>query len=181
MTLAKLIQDCQSNKRAAQRMLYDRYSDMLMGIAQRYARDDHESFDILQNSFMKIFTKINSFVIGEGSFEGWMNRIVVNEALQLYRKNKKIFYSDTEIMNNQPEVENSAIDLLEAEDILKLLEDLPDGYRIVFNLNVVEGYSHKEIGEILGIKESASRSQLSRAKKVLQKVIIQKKMIRHAG
>ena len=175
--LQKLIEDCKRQDRLAQKKLYLHYADKLMNISLRYARDVHEAKDILQSAFIKIFTKISDFTIGEGSFEGWMSRIVVNEALQLYRKNKKIFYGETEIYDLSLTIEASAVQDLEAEDILNLLKQLPDGYRVVFNLSVVEGYNHKEIGEILGITESASRSQLARAKKSLEEYFGSKKNI----
>lgn len=182
MIKEKLIADCSKGNRRAQRVLYDRYADKLMNICLRYARDRAEAQDVLQNAFVKIFTKISDFKTGEGSFEGWMSRIAVNEALMLYRKNKRIFYPDEEVIAmNMPAAAPAAVDNLQAEDVIKLLEKLPDGYRVVFNLHVVEGYSHDEIGEMLGITSGASRSQLTRAKKNLRIMLKEQKIYGYVG
>ncbi|MEM1320937.1 MAG: RNA polymerase sigma factor [Bacteroidota bacterium] len=180
MTKEYIIQGCIDNKRECQRTLYDRYADQLMNICLRYTQDVPQAEDVLQNAFIKIFTKIKEFRMGEGSFEGWMSRITVNEALMLYRKNKRTFYDNT-AKELDPEIDAEVLLQLEAEDILKLIQQLPDGFRVVFNLYVIEGYDHKEIGEMLGITASTSRSQLARAKKMLRNLLDPKKTFRYAG
>lgn len=182
MIQEKLITDCRKGDRRAQKTLYLRYADKLMNICLRYSRDRPEAEDALQNAFVKIFTKIKDFRTGEGSFEGWMSRIAVNESLMTYRKNKRMFYPDDEVIAmNLPPSEPAILQDLAAEDVIKLLERLPDGYRVVFNLHVVEGYSHDEISEMLGITAGASRSQLTRAKRNLRKMLEERKIYKYVG
>lgn len=129
-----------------------------------------EAEDILVTSFMKVFEKIGQFK-HEGSFEGWMRRIVVNEALTSLRRNRSM-YLETELEQAHYEHDYSALsDHLEAEDLMRMVKELPTGYRIVFNMYAIDGYSHKEIAESLGISENTSKSQLSRARTYLQKVL----------
>jgi len=128
--------------------------------------------DILITAFTKIFEKIEQFK-SEGSFEGWIRRIVVNEALTYLRKNKSM-YLETELdqVDYEPQYDRLS-DHLEAEDLLRMIQELPTGYRIVFNLYAIDGFSHKEIAEQLGISENTSKSQLSRARTYLQKVLVE--------
>ncbi len=148
-----------------------RYSDLAMNISLRYARDDHEAKDIVQNAFLKVFARIETFDRRKGKLENWISRIVINEALQLIRKRRSLFHDGEDAISLQPEVDPPILDQLLAEDILQLLRKLPDGYRTVFVLYVVEGYSHKEIAERLGIAEGASRSQLARGKRMMRRLI----------
>ena len=166
----ELIKGCLRRDRNAQKQLYDMYSSKMYGLCYRYVKDVMEAEDILVTAFMKVFDKIAQFK-SEGSFEGWIRRIVVNEALTYLRRHRSM-YLETELEQADREPDyNSLSDHLEAEDLLKMIQELPAGYRIVFNLYAIDGYSHKEIAEQLGISENTSKSQLSRARTYLQKVL----------
>ena len=164
----------------AKKELYLRYCPLAIKISTRYAKDDHEAKDIVQNAFIQILTKIDQFNPKKGSLEQWISGIVRNEALQLFRATKKIEYQDWDYSNNQPTIDPIILDRLKAEDVIRLLRKLPSGYRIVFVLSVIEGFNHKEIAEELGIVESASRSQLARAKKMLRAFIVKQNSLEHA-
>jgi len=169
----ELIKGCLRRDRNAQKLLYDTYSSKMYGLCYRYVKDVMEAEDILVTAFMKVFDKIAQFK-SEGSFEGWIRRIVVNEALTYLRRHRSM-YLETELEQADREPDyNSLSDHLEAEDLLKMIQELPTGYRIVFNLYAIDGYSHKEIAEQLGISENTSKSQLSRARTYLQKVLQEK-------
>ncbi len=166
----ELIKGCLRGEHHAQKLLYETYSSKMYGLCYRYIKDSMQAEDVLVTSFMKIFEKMEQFK-HEGSFEGWIRRIVVNEALTYLRRNRSV-YLETEL--EQAEVEpnyKNLSDHLEAEDLLKIVSELPTGYRIVFNMYAIDGYSHKEIAEYLGISENTSKSQLSRARTHLQKVL----------
>ncbi|HEY5744664.1 MAG TPA: RNA polymerase sigma factor [Chryseolinea sp.] len=166
----ELIKGCLRRDRNAQKLLYDTYSSKMYGLCYRYVKDVMEAEDILVTAFMKVFDKIAQFK-SEGSFEGWIRRIVVNEALTYLRRHRSM-YLETELEQADREPDyNSLGDHLEAEDLLKMIQELPTGYRIVFNLYAIDGYSHKEIAEQLGISENTSKSQLSRARTYLQKLL----------
>lgn len=166
----ELIKGCLRRDRNAQKLLYDTYSSKMYGLCYRYVKDVMEAEDILVTAFMKVFDKIAQFK-SEGSFEGWIRRIVVNEALTYLRRHRSM-YLETELEQADREPDyNSLSDHLETEDLLKMIQELPTGYRIVFNLYAIDGYSHKEIAEQLGISENTSKSQLSRARTYLQKVL----------
>lgn len=166
----ELIQGCLRRERSAQKLLYDTYSSKMYGLCYRYVKDSMEAEDVLVTSFMKIFQKIDQFK-NHGSFEGWIRRIVVNEALTCLRR-KRTMYLETELeqVDYDPNYQTLS-DHLEEEDLLQLVKELPTGYRIVFNMYAIDGYSHKEIAESLGISENTSKSQLSRARTYLQKVL----------
>ena len=140
-----------------------------MSVCLRYGSNRETAEDLLQEGFIKVFSAIGSFE-GSGSFEGWMRRIFVNTALEYLRKND-ILKESVEIDNAEvlQEVDYSAIERISADELMELIAELPPGFRTVFNMFVIEGYSHKEIGDALGITESTSRSQLTRAKRLLQK------------
>ena len=162
-TEKELIEACQAGKRAAQEQLYQKYKGMLFGICLRYAPDRTSAEDLLQEGFVKIFFRISSYD-HKGSFEGWMKRIMVNTALDEYRKKNRQIATDTftEGLHQDLAFEMPAEGSMET--LVQLIQELPDGCRTVFNLYEVEGYAHKEIAEMLGISEGASRSQLSYAK-----------------
>jgi len=166
----KLIEECIKGKRRAQSKLYKKYAKTLLGICLRYSRNKSEAEDVLQEGFIKIFMKIKEFR-KEGSFEGWMKRIMVNTALLNSRDNLK-HYFHADISKLQESISEDTIfevdDTYSAKEIMNLVQGLPDGYRIVFNLYVFDNYTHKEIAELLGISEGTSKSQLSRARKFLQ-------------
>jgi RNA polymerase sigma-70 factor (ECF subfamily) len=167
LTERELIEDCQKNNPKSQRQLFDRYAGRMMTVCRRYACDQKEAEDILQESFIKIFQHIHQFRF-QGSLEGWIRRIVVNSALRLLKRKKLRFTPIAEDQETNPSVDPTVLTSLSAEDILKLISDLPDGYRVVFNLYVIEGYDHNEIASMLGINPATSRSQLAKARKLLQ-------------
>jgi len=164
----ELIAGCLRQDRQAQQALYQRYSGKMHALCCRYVKDRMEAEDVLVMSFTKIFERISQFK-GEGSFEGWIRRVVVNESLSYLRKNKNMYLeTDIEEAAYEPDYQQMENEL-EANDLMKLIEALPVGYRTVFNMYVIDGYNHQEIGEQLGISENTSKSQLSRARTLLQK------------
>jgi RNA polymerase sigma-70 factor (ECF subfamily) len=166
------IEGCKRNDRHAQRFVYEYYSRKMYALCCRYIKDKMEAEDVLVTAFTKVFDRIDQFK-NEGSFEGWIRRIVVNESLTFLRRNRGM-YLETEIEAAEREPDYSQLqNELEAEDLRKLIADLPTGYRIVFNLYAIDGFSHQEIAEQLGISESTSKSQLSRARVLLQKRLIE--------
>ncbi|MFZ6010263.1 MAG: RNA polymerase sigma factor [Bacteroidota bacterium] len=166
----ELIKGCLKRDRSAQQQLYDLYSSKMYGLCYRYVKHAMEAEDILVMAFTKIFERIDQFK-GEGSFEGWIKRIMVNEALTHLRKGRTM-YLETELeqADREPDFDRLS-DHLEAEDLLKMIQELPAGYRLVFNMYAIDGYSHKEIAAQLGISENTSKSQLSRARVYLQKML----------
>lgn len=163
-----LIEGCARGSNKAQRQLYDQYSPRMLSLCRRYINDQSEAEGVMVNGFLKVFDKIGQYT-GEGNFEGWMRRIMVNEALMYLRKNRRAsMMVDVEEASTQ-EYSEDALSALAAEDLLRLVQQLPDGYRAVFNLYAIEGYSHREIAEQLGISENTSKSQLSRSRQMLQK------------
>lgn len=169
MNETQLIEGCKQHNPKAQKALYDTYARKMMSVCLRYGSNQETAEDLLQEGFIKVFSAIGSFE-GSGSFEGWMRRIFVNTALEYLRKND-ILKESVEIDNTEvlQEVDYSAIERISADELMELIAELPPGFRTVFNMFVIEGYSHKEIGDALGITESTSRSQLTRAKRLLQK------------
>ncbi|MBA4198239.1 MAG: RNA polymerase subunit sigma-24 [Chitinophaga sp.] len=170
MTEQELIKGCIKQNPLCQRMLFDQYAGKFMTVCLRYANDAMEAEDMLQDGFVRIFNNIHQFKF-EGSFEGWMRRIVVNVCLKQLQK-KKLYFSEIKEYSG-PALEASAYTSLGEEDLMKLISNLPDGYRIVFNMNVIEGYSHEEIANMLSIQPSTSRSQLVKARKMLQQQIVE--------
>lgn len=155
-----------------QEELYRRFSPRMYAVCLRYAGNTEEAEDILQEGFLKVFKKMDSFR-SEGSFEGWMRRIFVNTAIEHFRR-KRYLLPVTEREENTIEGKYlSVLDDLAARDIMALVQELSPGYRTVFNMYVVEGFTHKEIADILGISEGTSKSQLSRAKVILQDMVKQ--------
>lgn len=170
ITESDLINGCLKDDRRMQEELYRRFSPRMYAVCLRYAGNAEEAQDILQEGFIKVFKKLDSFR-SEGSFEGWVRRIFVNTAIEHFRR-KKYLMPVTEREENTIEGKYlSVLDNLAAADIMALVQELSPGYRTVFNMYVVEGYSHKEIGDILGISEGTSKSQLSRAKVILQDMV----------
>lgn len=178
-TIDSLLEGCRRGERKAQEMLYRKLSSRMMSVCMRYAKDSYEAEDILQTGFIKVFQKVNDFR-SDGSFEGWIRRIMVNTAIEVYRKNlRSLNVVDIDEVYDQPQ---STFDMngLETKDLMKLIQELSNGYRLVFNMYVIEGYSHKEIGEELGITEGASKSQLSRARTILKEKIIKMEGLNYA-
>jgi len=169
LTEAELIKYCRRGDRLAQKMLYERFAPKMFGVCKRYVRTREDAEDVLIEGFFKVYDNIEKFR-GQGSFEGWIRRIVVNQSLMFLRK-KHNFQLTVEVSNIEVQTGISIEDELAAEDILNLLNKLPVGYRTVFNLYVVEGYKHREIAEIMGISINTSKSQLILAKKRLRTLI----------
>ena len=170
ITESDLINGCLNDDRRMQEELYRRFSPRMYAVCLRYAGNAEEAEDILQEGFVKVFKKLGSFR-GEGSFEGWIRRIFVNTAIEHFRR-KRYLQPVTEKEENTIEGKYlSALDGLAEKDILALVQQLSPGYRTVFNMYVVEGYSHKEIADMLNISEGTSKSQLSRAKVILQDMV----------
>ena len=169
--LRQVIEACKRQEWAAQKELYLLYADEMMSISIRYTKDHASAKDLVQETFITGLKKIEQFDESRGTIGGWLRKILINKSYAQYRKNKKMLFEGEEILLDQVSIETSAIESLEAEDILKLLDKLPEGCSMIFNLKVVEGYSHVEIGEMLGISQGTSRSQLSRAKKLLRDMI----------
>ena len=174
MTEEELIRGCLREEAACQKELFYRYSSRMLGVCIRYARNNTDAEDILQDAFIKVFDKIHQFKF-EGSFEGWIRRIMVNTALKKYtlrRYEKEV--SGYEIKDrDESGMEPSAYAHLTQKELLDLIHNLPKGYRMIFNLYVIEGYQHDEIAEMLGIQPGTSRSQLVKARNMLQKQILQ--------
>jgi RNA polymerase sigma-70 factor (ECF subfamily) len=165
-----LIKGCIEGNPEMQKLLYDLFSSKMYGVCLRYAENAEDANDVMQEGFIKVYRSLPKFR-AEGSFEGWIRRIFVNTSIEHYRKKTKK-YNITEVQENTIEDnELSALDSLATKDILNIINELSPGYKQVFNMHVVEGYSHKEIAEILGITEGTSKSQLARAKGVLKKII----------
>jgi len=163
-----LIKGCLKGDNRSQRNLFERFSPLMLSVCRRYVKETDMAESVMLEGFMKVYNKLDSFK-SEGSFEGWIRRIMVNESLTWIRKNKTM-YLEVDIEKADKEVDFDLISSkLEAEDIIDLIHKLPHGYRTVFNLYAIEGYNHKEIAEQLGINKNTSKSQLSRARAYLQK------------
>ena len=176
MTERELIDGCVKGDRQAQKELFERYAGVMLSVCRRYTRHQMEAEDILQDAMIKVFRNIDRFKF-EGSFEGWIRRIVVNTALKNYQKSS--FQKEQIGLESYQEgtMEPEAFSKLQEEELMNLIATLPDGYRIVFNLYIIEGFSHKEIAEQLGIKESTSRSQLVKARRMLQELLVKRNRI----
>lgn len=172
-SVLELISLCKKGDRRAQFDLYGRYSGLLFSVALRYTNSKIDAEDVVQMSWVKIFSKLGTFS-ENNSFEGWMRRIVVNTAITLYRKNQKHANQiDIQDVHATPkDLEASKECEFTREELEKAIEVLPQGYGMVFKLYVIDGYKHKEIAEMLGIEVNTSKSQLSRAKKFLQNQLL---------
>ncbi|HBX51312.1 MAG: hypothetical protein A2275_14620 [Bacteroidetes bacterium RIFOXYA12_FULL_35_11] len=168
--LEHIIEGCIRMDRKAQKMLYDKYAATFLGICVRYASHRAEAEDVLQDAFVKVFLNIRQYN-RTGSFEGWMKRIIINTAISNYRANLKHYYHLDIDDIKKSEVDENTIETAEfsKEELLKVINSLPDGFRLIFNLYAIEGYKHKEIAEILDIDIGTSKSQYSRAKALIQK------------
>src|ERR1700744_574643 len=182
-TIDDLVKRCKANERKAQELLYKQFASKMLGVCLRYANDRMEAEDMLQNGFIRVFQKIADFR-NEGSFEGWIRRIMVHSSIEYYRKHHKmLLVADLEETGREPSVNAAVVAKLDEKDLMGLIQQLSPGYRMVFNLYAIEGYSHREIGVIMGISEGASKSQLSRARTILKEQIAQSegKRYEHAG
>ena len=169
---ADLINGCLNKDRKMQEMLYNRFCSKMYAVCLRYSKDAEDAQDLLQDGFIKIFKNLEKFR-GEGSFEGWIRRIFVNTSIEHFRKSLR--NSPVPVIEPQEiSIEDpswNALDNLAEKDIIKMIQGLSPGYRQVFNMYVIEGYSHKDIANILGISEGTSKSQLARAKGILKKIV----------
>lgn len=171
LTEEELIAGCLKRKADAQKALYDRVSSKMLGVCFRYIQDREEAEHVMIGGMVKVFDKIRQFN-NEGSFEGWIRRIMVNECLMYLRKNRAMsIVVEIDYAYFEPDYQQLS-DKLESEDLMKLVRELPVGYRTVFNLYAIEGYNHAEIAEKLGISENTSKSQLSRARSLLKSRLI---------
>lgn len=165
----ELVNRCLAGDSQAQKQLYDRFAPHMLGVCYRYVQNSHEAEDVLQEGFIRAFRYLKDFR-GDGSLEGWLRRIMVTTALN-YIKSQKNFRAEFEITIARQETvaEMDALERMENAELMELIQQLSPGYRAVLNLYAIEGYSHKEIGELLDIGESTSRSQFARAKQWLLK------------
>jgi len=172
-----MIQGCINKKSNCQHKLFTMYAGRFMALCERYAADKYEAEDMLQEGFIRIFSYLHQYKF-EGSFEGWMRRVMVNCALKHLQKKKLQFIEITEnTADTITTITAFAYEEMSADELMKLIHQLPPGYKAVFNLVVIEGYSHEEVAELLQIKASTSRSQLVKARKMLQYQIIEQQKI----
>jgi RNA polymerase sigma factor (sigma-70 family) len=166
----QLIAGCKEGKAWAQKEIFERYASVMLSVCVRYVTDRETARDLLQEGFIKLYTKIDTYS-GTGSFEGWIRRIFATTALEYLRQNNALNQSvDIEQYSNLiTDTDPTILDNISANDLMECIARLPDGYRTVFNLYAIEGYSHAEIAEMLTISESTSRSQFMRARNILQK------------
>ena len=165
-----VIRESIKGDRAAQKLLYDTLAGKMYGLCIRYARDETEAREILQDGFVKVFQHLGKFRF-QGSFEGWVRRIMVNTALERFRKEDHMTASIEDIDFQDPPGRENILSELSAQDLLQMIRELSPQYRVVFNLYAIEGYSHKEISQMLNISEGTSKSNLSRARSILQERI----------
>ena len=161
----RLIKKAVAQDREAQRFIYDKYSAKMLGVCRRYIQDVHFAEDVMVSGFVKVFKHLDSFAF-EGSFEGWIRRIMVRESISYLRKKQFVVFDEEQLSNTPIAAEmSSGLDIAHVQN---LIDALPQGYKMVFVLNAIEGYKHKEIAEMLNITESTSKSQLFKARKLLQ-------------
>ena len=177
MTEELMLHGCLHNVASAQEALYSRFSPRMLGVCYRFARSREDAEDMLQEGFIKVFTQMHQFR-NQGALEGWIRRIIVHTCINVLKKNKKftdsvdLVYASSIYLN-----ENNIPSLLQAKQVVEWIRKLPLGYRTVLNLYAIEGYSHKEIASMLDIEESTSRSQYTRAKAMLEDILIKKKIM----
>lgn len=166
-TEKEILKACLKGDRQAQKDLFYLYSGKMMAVCLRYARNQQEAEDILQDGFIRVFTYLNEFNYA-GSFEGWVRRIIINTAIKHTQK-KSFSNEDTGLEHiKEDSVDPDVLSMLSEAELIKMISELPDGYRTIFNLFAIEGYSHKEIAKLLNIEEGSSRSQLVKARRILQ-------------
>ncbi len=177
MTEEQMLQGCLKNNASVQEVLYNRFSPRMLGVCYRFARNREDAEDMMQEGFIKVFSQIHQFR-GQGALEGWIRRIIVHTCINILKKNKKfsdsvdLFHASTLHLN-----ENNIPSLLQAKQVVECIRLLPLGYRTVLNLYAIEGYSHREIASILDIEESTSRSQYTRAKSMLEDILLKNKIL----
>ncbi len=177
MTEEIMLQGCLENPATAQEALYNRFSPRMLGVCYRYARNREDAEDMLQEGFIKVYSQIHQFR-GSGALEGWIRRIIVHTCINVIKRNKKFSDSVDLIHASSIQInENNIPSMLQAKQVVECIRLLPIGYRTVLNLYAIEGFSHKEIGAILDIEESTSRSQYTRARALLEEILLKKKIL----
>lgn len=168
--LKRVIEKCKKRNKKAQKQLYEKYSAMFYAICYRYAKSEDEASDILQDGFLKIFLNIEKYT--EGNFEAWMRRIIINTAISHYHHNLKHYYHQD--IDKVDDLDHDSVNETDytMDELLNIIKTLPDGYRLIFNLYAVEGYKHKEISEMLEIDLGTSKSQYSRARKLVREKLL---------
>ncbi len=177
MTEEAILQGCLRNESTAQKELYNRYSPKMLAVCYRFGHNREDAEDMLQEGFIKVFSQIHTFR-NQGAFEGWVRRIIVHTCINNLKKNKKFNESVDLIHATTLQVREETVpSIVQAKQIVECIRLLPLGYRTVLNLYAIEGYSHKEISMMLEIEESTSRSQYTRAKQMLEEILIRKKIL----
>ncbi len=177
MTEEQMLKGCLENDASMQEALYKRFSPRMLGVCYRFARNREDAEDMLQEGFIKVFSQIHQFR-SQGALEGWIRRIIVHTCINILKKNKK--FSDTLDLFHAGSLhvnENNIPSILQAKQVVECIRLLPLGYRTVLNLYAIEGYSHREIATILDIEESTSRSQYTRAKSMLEDILLKNKIL----
>lgn len=177
MTEELLLAGCLKNNATAQEALYSRFSPRMLGVCYRFAKNREDAEDMLQEGFIKVFTQMHQYR-GEGALEGWIRRIMVHTCINILKKNKKFSDSLDIIHASSVRINEELIpSIMQAKQVVECIRMLPLGYRTVLNLYAIEGFSHREIAGLLDIEESTSRSQYTRAKAMLEEILIRKKII----
>jgi RNA polymerase sigma factor (sigma-70 family) len=177
MTEDAIVHGCLKNDTTAQRELYNRYSPKMLAVCYRFAHNRDDAEDMLQEGFIKVFKQLHTFE-NRGAFEGWIRRIVVHTCINILKKNKKFSESVNILHATGVQVrEESVQGIVQAKQVVECIRLLPVGYRTVLNLYAIEGFSHKEISQMLDIEESTSRSQFTRAKAMLEEILIRKRIL----
>ena len=174
----KLIQLAIENNRQAQQQLYSKFSSKMLGVCRQYIKDIHQAEDVMITAFMKVFVNLRNFE-HKGSFEGWIRRIMVNECLTFLRSNKTLIYVDDTRVANYDEVDDEVDNEWLDFNVQDVLDQLSEPYRLVFNLHILEDYSHQEIADLLNISVSTSKTQLFRAKAKLKEIVLSQKRKRN--
>lgn len=167
---ADIIKGCVNGERSFQKSLYEHFASKMLGVCMRYAKDKSEAEDMLQEGFLKVFQNINKFK-NEGSFEGWVRRIMIFTAINVYKYRLRKYKEDLDREEYDAPYNDGIIDKISAKEIMMLIHQMPEGYKVIFNLYAIEGYTHKEIGQMLSIAEGTSKSQYSRARQFLQQAL----------
>lgn len=177
MTEDLMLAGCLTNNAGSQEALYNRFSPRMLGVCYRFAKNREDAEDMLQEGFIKVFSQIHQYR-SEGALEGWIRRIMVHTCINVLKKNKKFSDSvDITYANSIGIREESIPSIMQAKEVVECIRLLPIGYRTVLNLYAIEGYSHKEIGNVLDIEESTSRSQYTRAKAMLEDILVKKRIM----
>lgn len=175
----QLIKKAAKQNREAQKLLYEKHAPLMLSVCRRYVKDLQHAEEVMLNGFLKVFTNLKTYAF-EGSFEGWVRKIMVNEAINFLKRNKNIFLvEDKDVVHDSSW--NNIYEQISVDQIQELIDGLPNGYRMVFVLYAIEGYKHQEIANMLSISESTSKSQLFKARKLLQQKINELNTISHGA